>query len=136
VRSAPVPEYQEAQLDPAAWQREWARATSAGRVLPGTELRLQGQGLPRPARSRRPDTCVPDRLRYRLAPPRCRVVSSGPRGAPAGAVAGAPDLLAEVRRPGTEDDPREQRRAHAPPDGRSLPPPRCRNAPGCLGGRG
>ncbi|MGH2355073.1 MAG: Uma2 family endonuclease [Chloroflexota bacterium] len=114
VSSAPVPEHQAALLDLGAWLREWAATTGAGEVLPGTELRLEGEGLPRPVRGRRPDNCVPDLLLYRFANQRCRRVPSGPRGVPAGYVEGAPDLVVEVRSPGTEDyDLREKRRAFA-----------------------
>ncbi len=114
VSSAPVPEHQAAVLDLGAWLREWAADTGAGEVLPGTELRLEGAGRPRPVRGRRPDNCVPDLLLYRYANPRCRRVPSGPRGVPAGYVEGAPDLVVEVRSPGTEDfDLREKRLAFA-----------------------
>jgi Uma2 family endonuclease len=113
VSSAPVPEHQAALLDLGAWLREWAAGT-AGEVLPATELRLEGRGLPRPVRGRRPDNCVPDLLLYSFANSRCRRGSSGPRGAPAGYVEGAPDLVVEVRGPGTEDyDLDEKRRAFA-----------------------
>jgi Uma2 family endonuclease len=65
-------------------------------------------------RGRRPDNCVPDLLLYRYANPRCRRVPSGPRGIPAGYEEGAPDLVMEVRSPGTEDyDLREKRLAFA-----------------------
>jgi Uma2 family endonuclease len=114
VSSAPVPEHQAAVLDLGAWLREWTVETGAGEVLPTTELRLEGAGLPQPVRGRRPDNCVPDLLLYRFANPRCRRVPSGPRGVPAGYVEGCPDLVVEVRSPGTEDyDLREKRRAFA-----------------------
>ena len=114
VSSAPVPEHQAAVLDLGAWLREWVADAGAGEVLPGTELRLEGAGLPRPVRGRRPDNCVPDLLLYCYANPRCRRVPSGPRGVPAGYVEGAPDLVVEVRSPGTEDyDLQEKRRAFA-----------------------
>lgn len=114
VSSAPVPEHQAAMLDLGAWLREWAADTGAGEVLPATELRLEGTGVPRPVRGRRPDTGVPDLLLYRFDNPRCRRVPSGPRGVPAGYVEGAPDLVVEVRSPGTEDyDLTEKRGAFA-----------------------
>jgi hypothetical protein len=77
--------------------------TGAGEVLPATELRLEGTGLPRPVRGRRPDTGVPDLLLYRFDNLRCRRLPSGPREVPAGYVEGAPGLVVEVRSPGTED---------------------------------
>jgi Uma2 family endonuclease len=114
VSSAPVPEHQAAVLDLGAWLREWAADTGGGEVLPATELRLEGAGLPQPVRGRRPDNCVPDLLLYRFANTHCRRVPSGPRGIPAGYVEGAPGLVVEVRSPGTEDyDLREKRRAFA-----------------------
>ena len=111
VSSAPVPEHQQAVLALGAWLREWATDSRAGEVLPAAELRLEGAGLPRPVRGRRPDTGVPDLLLYRFDNPRCRRVPSGPRSVPAGYVEGAPDLVVEVRSPGTEDYDLSEKRA-------------------------
>jgi Uma2 family endonuclease len=114
VSSAPVPEHQLAVADLGAWLVGWCRRTGLGEALPGAELRLEGQGRPRPARQRAPDNGVPDLLLYRFANPRCRRVPSGPRGRPAGYVEGAPDLLVEVLSPSTDEyDLTVKRRAFA-----------------------
>src|SRR3954452_13138661 len=55
VSSAPVPEHQLAVADLGAWLVGWCRRTGLGEALPGAELRLEGQGRPRPARQRAPD---------------------------------------------------------------------------------
>jgi Uma2 family endonuclease len=114
VSSAPVPEHQLAVADLSAWLLAWCRQTGLGEVLPGTELRLEGHGRPRPTRRRAPDNGVPDLLLYRFTNPRCRRVPSGPRGRPAGYVEGAPDLLVEVLSPSTDEyDLTVKRRAFA-----------------------
>lgn len=114
VSSAPVPEHQLALAHLGAWLLEWCVRTGLGEVLPGTELRLQGQGLPRPQRGRAPDNGVPDLLLYRFDNPRCRRVPSGPRGRPAGYVEGAPDLVLEALSPSTDEyDLTVKRRAFA-----------------------
>ncbi len=48
VSSAPVPEHQLALVELSAWLVTWCRQTGLGEVIPGTELRLKGRGLPRP----------------------------------------------------------------------------------------
>jgi Uma2 family endonuclease len=114
VSGAPDPEHQEAVGYLLAWLLDECVRSGEAEVLPGTELRLEGRGLPRPRRGRRPDNGVPDLLLRRFDNPRCRRVPSGPRGRPAGWVEGAPDLVVEIRSPSTEDfDLTVKRRAFA-----------------------